>query len=124
MPTGTRSSISANSATKPMIATASVLTRPPRRIRHCEEPRRGDEAIQESVHPALDCFASLAMTVQTSFDRLDLVLAAQKLRAEDQPVGAHGDQQNRGDVAEPGDQKERPGRQPQIERKDVVAARV
>src|SRR6185437_7695955 len=121
MPTGTRSSISANSATKPMTATASVLTRPPRRIRHCEE--RSDEAIQESAHPALDCFASLAMTVQTSFDRLDLILAAQKLRAEDQPVGAHGDQQNRGDVAEPSDQKERPGRQPQIEGQNIVAAR-
>ena len=30
--------------------------------RHCAEPRRGDEAIQEAVQAVLDCFASLAMT--------------------------------------------------------------
>src|SRR5579864_977643 len=30
--------------------------------RHCEE--RSDEAIQQSVHQPLDCFASLAMTMQ------------------------------------------------------------
>jgi hypothetical protein len=32
--------------------------------RHCEEPRRGDEAIQKLAQAALDCFASLAMTIQ------------------------------------------------------------
>jgi hypothetical protein len=26
--------------------------------RHCEEPRRGEEAIQERVQAALDCFVS------------------------------------------------------------------
>lgn len=35
------------------------------RCRHCEEPRRGDEAIQISVRSVLDCFASLAMTAQS-----------------------------------------------------------
>src|ERR1051326_7573672 len=31
--------------------------------RHCEEPRRGDEAIQSRCARPLDCFASLAMTI-------------------------------------------------------------
>ncbi len=42
-------------------------------------------------------------------------VARQELGMEDQPVGAHGDQQHGGDVAEPGHQIERPDRQPQIE---------
>src|SRR3954469_8033138 len=83
MPTGTRNSISANSATKPMMATASVLM------------------------------------VRRSFDRLDLVLAAHQLGPEDQPVGANRDQQHGGGVAGPGDQEERPGRQAQLERRQV-----
>ena len=37
MPTGTRSSISANSTTKPRIATASVLTRASLGFRHSRE---------------------------------------------------------------------------------------
>src|SRR5258708_7438713 len=83
MPTGTRSSISTNSTTKPMMATASVLM------------------------------------IRRSFDRLDLVLAAHELGPEDQPVGAHRNQQHGGGVAEPGDREERPGRQPQLERRQV-----
>src|SRR4051812_10235087 len=54
-----------------------------------------------------------------SFDRLDLVLAAQQLRVENQPVGSHRNQQNRRGVAEPGDGEERPSRQPQLERRQV-----
>src|SRR5580704_18036851 len=61
MPTGTRSNISANSATKPRIQTASVLK----------------------------CGI-------VSLDRLDLVLATEQLRMEDQPVGAHDEQKHRG----------------------------
>src|ERR1700756_1544573 len=38
--------------------------------RHCEEPRRGDEAIQEAAQAVLDCFASLAMTNQHSCEVL------------------------------------------------------
>src|SRR6478672_4621540 len=85
MPTGTRSSISTNSATKPRMATASVLTR-------------------------------------ASFDRLDLILAAEQLGMEDEPVGAHGDQQHRGGIADPGHQEERPNRQPQVESQNVIGA--
>jgi hypothetical protein len=33
--------------------------------RHCEEPQRGDEAIQNSEHLPPDCFATLAMTDQS-----------------------------------------------------------
>src|SRR5215472_18189008 len=55
------------------------------------------------------------------FDRLDLVLTAEKLGMEDQPIGAHGDQQDGGDVAEPGHQEERPDRQAQIESQNVVS---
>ena len=83
MPTGTRSSISANSETKPRMATASVLI------------------------PLLHSTGLILVFVH-------------QLRLEDQPVGAHGDQQHGGDVARPGHREERPGRQPQIEGEDVV----
>ncbi len=59
----------------------------------------------------------------SSLDRLDLVLAAHLLGLEDQAIGAHGDQQHGGDVAEPGHQEERPGRQPQVEGEYIVRAR-
>jgi hypothetical protein len=38
-------------------------------LRHCEEPRSGDEAIQGLVHAALDCFGAsrLAMTIPVSY---------------------------------------------------------
>src|ERR1043165_8181153 len=85
MPTGTRSSISTNSATKPRMATASVLKR-------------------------------------ASFDRLDLIFAAQQLGIKDEPIGAHGDQPHRGDGADPGDEEERPDRQPQVEGQNVIGA--
>src|SRR5271169_742155 len=90
MPTGTRSSISANKATKPMIATASVLK------------------------------CKCASSDYASFDRFDLVLAAQEVRVENEAIGAHRDQQHRGYVAEPGRQEKRPNREPQIERQHVV----
>src|SRR5215213_8465774 len=88
MPTGTRSSISTNSTTKPMMATASVL--------------------------------NSKLMPRASFDQLDLELPARhQLRAEDQPVGADRDQQHGGGSAKPGDCEERPGRQPQLERREV-----
>src|SRR5579871_2857806 len=34
--------------------------------RHCEEPQRGDDAIQESVHRPLDCFVELVIGPDTS----------------------------------------------------------
>ena len=40
-----------------------------------------------------------------------------------QPVGAHRDQEHRRDIAEPGDQEERPYRQAQVEGEHVVGAR-
>ena len=42
---------------------------------------------------------------------------------EDQPIGAHGNQQHRGHVAEPCHQEKRPGRQPQIEGQHIVGPR-
>jgi len=46
-------------------------------IRHCEEPWKGDEAIQHRAHEPLDCFAWLAMTEgggnERSARRLDLI---------------------------------------------------
>src|SRR3984957_13706598 len=91
MPTGTRSSISPNSATKPRIATASVL----------------------------NC-ASLGYA---SFDRLYLVLAAKLFGMENQPIGAHRDQEHGRRVADPGDEEKRPHRQPQIVGQHMVGAR-
>src|SRR6516162_9654847 len=85
MPTGTRNSISTNSATNPRTATASLVI--------------------------------------ASLDRLDLILGAEFVRLEDQPVSANGDQQHGRDVAEPGDQEKRPDRQAQIEGKNVIGAR-
>ncbi len=41
------------------------------------------------------------------------------LGMKDQPVGAHRDQQHRGDVADPGHHVERPHRQPQVEGRDI-----
>jgi hypothetical protein len=32
--------------------------------RHCEAPRTGGEAIEKLAQAALDCFTSLAMTIQ------------------------------------------------------------
>ena len=46
----------------------------------------------------------------------------QQLGMEDQPVGADGDQQHGGDIAEPGHREERPDRQPQIEGQHMVGA--
>src|SRR4029078_10563119 len=85
MPTGTRSSISTNRATKPRMATASVLTR-------------------------------------ASLDRLDLISVADQLGMKDQPGGTHGDQQHRGDAADPGDQEKWPDREPQSEGQNVIGA--
>src|SRR6516162_5690253 len=85
MPTGTRNSISTNSATNPRTATASLVI--------------------------------------ASLDRLDLILGAEFVRLEDQPVSANGDQQHGRDVAEPGDQEKRPDRQAQIEAEHMIGAR-
>ncbi len=53
--------------------------------------------------------------------RLDeFVRVLHHLGMEDQPIGAHGDQQHGGDVADPGDREERPHRQAQIEGRHVV----
>src|SRR5258708_3524695 len=87
MPTGTRSSMRMNKATKPRTAMTSVL------IAAC------------------------------SLDRLLVVGFAHQLGMEDQPVGAHGDQDHRRNVAEPGHGKKRPDRQVEIVGQHVVAGR-
>src|ERR1700736_2121373 len=53
-------------------------------------------------------------------DRLDDLLARERTRRKDEPVGADRDQQHRRDIAYPGEGEERPVRQPQIESEDVV----
>src|SRR5580692_11829202 len=82
MPTGTRSTISTNSATNPRTATASVLM--PRSLRALE----------------LGVVHVLGM--------------------EDQPIGPDRNQKHGRDVANPGDREERPGRQMQVEGRDMV----
>src|SRR5437016_8365152 len=58
-----------------------------------------------------------------SFDRPGHGLPAEQFRMEDQPIGAQRNQEHRRHVADPGQQKERPGRQPKIEREHVIGAR-
>src|SRR5262245_36633294 len=43
-----------------------------------------------------------------------------RLRPEDQAIGPHHDQHHGGDVAEPGDEHERPGRDAQVEGDEMV----
>src|SRR5690242_18500905 len=87
MPTGTRSSIRPNSATKPRTAAASELI------------------------------------ASASFERLGDRPEGQLLGMEDEPPGAHGDEDDGGDVANPGDGEEGPGRQMKIEGQDMVGPR-
>src|SRR3954463_6127476 len=65
--------------------------------------------------------ATASVLMPSSLDRLDLVLPAHQFRLEDQAIGAHGNQQHCGDVAKPGHQKKRPGRQSQVESEHVVS---
>src|SRR6185436_17073978 len=56
------------------------------------------------------------LTAGISLDRPDLRGGLRdRLWVEDQSIGSHGDQQDGGDVTEPGYKEERPGRQPQVE---------
>src|ERR1700730_4036531 len=54
---------------------------------------------------------------------LDLVLRAELVRLEDQPIGTDGDQQHRRDVTEPRHEEKRPHRQPQVEGQKMIGAR-
>src|SRR5712691_2095874 len=58
-----------------------------------------------------------------SFHRFDLLRPAQQLRVEDQAIGTRCDQNDRRDVADPRQQKERPGGKPKVEGEHVVGAR-
>src|SRR5690348_132448 len=87
MPTGTRSSIRENSATKPSAAAASELI------------------------------------ASASFERLGDRVGHKLFGVNNEPPGAHGDEDDGRDVANPGDREEWPGRQMKVEGEDMVGAR-
>src|SRR3954468_4564779 len=63
------------------------------------------------------------LIARISFHRPRGIPAFDQFGMEDQAIGAQSNEEDGGDVAEPGQQEERPGRQPQIEREHVVGAR-
>src|SRR5690348_13009263 len=65
--------------------------------------------------------ATISGVLMALLDRLQLLRVARHgLRIEDQPVSADSNQQHCGNVANPSQGKERPGRKAKIESKNVV----
>src|SRR5215468_2520856 len=138
MPTGTRSSIKANSTMKPVMATTSgVMARASYRGRRpkalsssakADDPVTPGFLVKNKGRGLLDAPLSRGMTLSSSWHRasfhcLRLRLGgAQILRVEDQPPGTDSDQQHGRYVARPRDREERPGRQMEVDGQDIVVA--
>src|SRR5215471_10863436 len=66
--------------------------------------------------------ATTSVLTSASLDGLDRWAAAEDLRPHDETEGAHRDQQHRRDVAQPGDEEERPDRQVEVVGQHMVGA--